>query len=679
MDEKNIDQLQWEVSNIQKSLNELKSKTLSEAEKKTKTEEIKNKAETTKQAIQSKIDQLKDKTDADSVSEREKAETLLKTVNDIITLQLSIWEQKWDKSKDGGISTWEKPAETTASTWDAEWEKKWFLKKTWAWIWDQWSDVISWDKWKEEPWKNILRAVGFWVTWYALYKWAKKLWNWAFWKDKKKKEKSWWETESETKEDSSKESDEKPFWKRPVWKFIKWAGAVLWVWTWVYYVAHGLYTKNRWLNDLWDREKGKKLDFNTALGYCKWAISNQDNKEGMSYGMDLKYHEDTWEIEAYWERIKIDKEKRKIVWLWDVEFKKYEHMINTAILIAYLKKEYSSQCKNNSPFYLTGSWQWDINVNMWNSKEEAVDWTWNWGRIVWVTAGWIAGIVTWIFGWLKAWTAVWITWWIVWYGAGSLYDHNNIMNDHMPELDNEYWKKCLQSYLNEMWCRQARNQTKEDLTESPIKDKVREFVNQIQKDNPDLPAIWWRMKFDAIQDPKDKNKYTIKAYWREIKAEITWGKWSENMRILEISWWTPQIKCDTSVWNLSNLKISLKEWLYMTALIGQFVEKYHHKGVWYPYFNYTWKWQKIMTGMWKFYTFQWKEDYKWIYFNDKERTANIFSWEFWSVDSMAYSRQDLKRNMPTIFKDDDKFEKTFIKFLNDGITDDQNVSIWKKN
>jgi hypothetical protein len=39
-----------------------------------------------------------------------------------------------------------------------------------------------------------------------------------------------------------------------------------------------------------------------------------------------------------------------------------------------------------------------------------------------------------------------------------------------------------------MECWQARNQTKEDVTESPIKDEVREVIEKIQKENPELPA-----------------------------------------------------------------------------------------------------------------------------------------------------------------------------------------------
>ena len=663
MADKKIDQLQWEVSDIQKSLNELKSAALSEADKKTKTEEIKNKAETTKQAIQSKIDQLKDKKGADSISEREKAETLLKTLNDIITLQLSIWEKSWDKTKDGAISTWEKPTETTASTWETEWEKKWFFWKTWARIWDQWSDVTSWDKWKEEPWKNILRAVGFWVTWYALYKWVKKLWNWAFWK-KKGNENEWGskpESESSSKEDNTKE--EKSFWDKPVWKFIKWAGAVLWVWTWVYYVAHGLYTKNRWLKDLWDWEKGKKLEFDAALEYCKWAIANQDNKEGMSYWMDLKYHEDTSEIEAYWEKIKIDKDKRKIPWVWlgDVEFKKYEHMINTAIVIAYLKKNYSWKCANNNPFYLTGNWQWDINVNTWNSSEEAVDWTGNWGRIVWVTAGWIAWIVSWIFWWLQVWAAVTTIWCAWWYMIGSAYDHNNIMNDHMPELDNEFWRKSLWAYLNNMNCWESKNQTADDIKESPIKQEVIDCMQSIQDTSPELESRWARRKLDAIQDPNDEKKYIIKAYGRDFSAEVTWTQWNRKIRILWISWWTPAIKTDMEKSWLSWLELPLKEWIYMSSFIWFLLDNYPNKWNDYPRFEYTRKALKFLR-VWRGSSIGWWDT--WIYFSDP-----------W-LDTRVLSKDKFKERMPTLFEEENR--KIFLNFLNDWITGENNISIWKK-
>ena len=647
----NIENLKKEVDIIKNSLNELKNNvSLSDAEKKNKAEALKSKAETTKQKIQNEIHSLENKTDNESKKKKEQAETLLNSFNETMKLYESILnsseskekkqekKKKEDKKEKGGEKEWDE---------DDEDEEKWILWKTWEWIWEQWSDVTSWDKRKEEPWKNVLRAVWFWVTWYAIYKWVKKLWNRAFWDDDKDKSK---------KEDEEKKKDEdKSFWDKPVWKFIKWAWVVLWIWSWIYYVAHGLYTKNRWLRDLLDWEKGKKLDFDEAMEYSKWAIANQDNKEGMSYGMDLKYNESTWEIEAYWEKIKIDKDKRKIEWL-NVEFKKYEHMISAAILTAYLKKNYSWKCTNNNPFYLNWDWQWDVNVSTWNGSEEAADWTWNWGRIVGVTAGWIAWILAWIYGWLKAWVAVWISGWVVWYGAGQAYDTNNILHDLMPELDDDYWKKNFAWYLNKMDCRKARNQTEEEVTESPIKEEIVECMNEIQDTNKELAERWWNRKLDAIQDPNDEKKYTIKAYGRDFSAEVTWDKWNRKIRIMWISGWNPSINTDMEKSGISNLELPLKEWCYMSCFLGFILSNNDiiQKWVEYPRFEYKSRWLWIK---------------KWIYFNN----ATTISTDY---DTRLLTEEKFKSRMPTLFQE--KNRNKFIEFLNDWITDDSNISIWKK-
>jgi len=656
----NIDQLRTEVDKFKKWLDELKNNvSLSDTEKKSQAETLKAQAETIKQKIQDEIDSLGDRTDEESKKKKEEAETLLNSLNEITSLYASIIN----------AGTTESVPSASVDNPETSAEEKWFFWKAWDWIWEQWDGVRSGDKRKEEPWKNLLRTTWFIATWVwavaLAYKWVKKLWNRAFGDDEEEEEGT---EEKSKKKIKSKSTDDTPFWDTWYWKALK----RTWIWTAAYYISHWIYTKNRWLNDLFDWEKGKKIGFEAALEYCKWDIANQDNKEGMSYGLDLKYHEDTWEIEAYGERVKIDKEKRRIPWIWlgEVEFKKYEHMINAAILIAYLKKQYSWQCKNNNPFHLTWSWQWDINVNASNGDEEATGWTGNWWRIVWVTAGWIAGIVTWIFTWAAVWTAVWVTWWVVWYAAGSIYDHDNIMNNHMPELDDNFWKQSLQAYLNHMNCRQERNQTQEDITESPIKNEVWECVKRIQEENPDMPALWGRRAFDAIPDAEHPNRYTIKAYGREIYAEITdmndgfaslqkIFKYKE-MRILWISWWNPAIKTDMEQWKISGLKLPLQEWLYMSALLWKLLDNYHHKWNEYPRFEYTWKAVKLITtGFWIW------GDNNGMYFSD--------SW----LDTMALSWDVFEKNMPTLFKEENR--DRFLEFINKWITDEFNVPIWKKN
>ena len=323
-------------------------------------------------------------------------------------------------------------------------------------------------------------------------------------------------------------------------------------------------------------------------------------------------------------------------------------MISTAILIAYLKKEYSWKCSNNAPFCLNWSLQWDINVNTANGQQEAVDWTGNWGKIAGVTAWGIAWIVSWIFAWPQVWISVWVTWWILWLIGGSMFDANNIMHDHMPELDDESGRKRLSWYLNNLNCRQTRNQWSESITESPIKNKVWVVIKEIQEANPDLPNMWWERNFDAIPDSNNPNKYTIKAWWRNISAEVTWTDGNEKIKILWISWWHPVITTDMSVWNIWDLNLPLREWIFMTCLIWFFIKNFEHKWNSYPYFQYT-------SRIW----FK-----KWLYFSDEY------------LDTYALTDDRFKNNTPTLYKEENR--ENFIKFLNDGIKWDNNVSIFKE-
>lgn len=622
-----IEQLRKETNEITNSLKELKDNvSLSEVEKKNKAEALKTQAETTKKKIEKEIHSLENKTDDESKKKKEEAEALLNTFNETVKLYASVLASSETKSQN------EDSKEKTGD------EEKWFFKKTWEWISDTWSKIPG--RWK---------VVTGWIWAAIASSWLIKKFKKRFWKDKKKEESA----------NSDSPSEEKSFWEGTVWKTIKTVWGVLAVWSVWYYVAHWLYTKNWWRNDLRDREKGKKLEFDVALEYCKWAISNQDNMEWMAYGMDLKYHEDTWEIEAYWEKIKIDKNNRKIEWL-NVGFKKYEHMINTAIIVAYLKKNYAWKCVNNSPFDLNWSWQWDINVATQNGGQEALDWTWNWGRITWIWTAAVASIITAIWSKnVKLWASVLTAWWALWFAWWYVYDTNNIMNKHMPELDDENWRKNLTAYLNSMACRKARNQGQEDIAESPIKDKVRECIDEIQRENPELPSRWGRRQFDMIKDPNDKDKYTIKVYGREISAEVKWTNWNEKIKILWISWWNPKIKTDMSKWDISNLELPLKEWIYMTSLLWFLLDTFHHKWNEYPRFKYDRKAAKLITT---WFWLWWNNN--WIYFSDSGINTYALSWE------------KFEKRMPTLFKEN--HGERFIKFLNDWIMDEDNISIWKK-
>ena len=204
----NIENLKKEVDDIKNSLNELKNNvSLSEVEKKKKAETLKAQAETTKQKIQDEIHSLETKTDYESKKKKEEAEILLNSFCEIMNLYTSIL----DSTENGEESV------------EAE---KGFFWKVGDWLWEQWDDVTSWEKWKEEPWKNILRVAWVWLTWYAIYKWVKSLWNRAFWDDEK---------EQEQKEKKSKEGES--FLKTGWGKLLKWAWITTATWWWIYGIS----------------------------------------------------------------------------------------------------------------------------------------------------------------------------------------------------------------------------------------------------------------------------------------------------------------------------------------------------------------------------------------------------------------------------------------------------------
>ena len=271
----NIDQLKIEVDKIKNSLNELKNNvTLSEEERKNKAENIKKQAETTKQKIQAEIDALSNKTDNESKKKKEEAETLLDSFNETMNLYNSILNNS--------NAATESTLPTTASTRTTpEVEEKWFFWKIWEWLWNMWSDVTSWDKRKEQPWKNLLYVAWVGLTWYAAYKWVKALWNWAFWD---KEDEEWDEGDEESTEKKTKKKKKKSFWKTTTWKVLKrlWIWATAWtLWYWI----------GKKLHLWWDDEKNPTDSSSDKVKFSAYEEFYKDpnNKEA------VENYEQLWE------------------------------------------------------------------------------------------------------------------------------------------------------------------------------------------------------------------------------------------------------------------------------------------------------------------------------------------------------------------------------------------------
>ena len=294
----NIEQLKKKTDEIKKWLEELKNNvSLSEADKKNKAEELKAQAETTKQKIENEIHSLESKTDDESKKKKEEAETLLNTFNETMTLYASILnsaETKTDQNKP-----------ETKEQGDTK-EEKWFFWKAWEWIWEQWSDVLSGDKRKEKKRKNVLRVVWFWVTWYAVVKWIKKLWDWAFW-DKEKK-----------KDDGEGSKDKEWFWDTWYWKALKRTG----IWTWIYYVSQWLITWD-WSIFWWNPFSKEKKD---GVSTIPWSDIESSEKayEKLSQEDKQIYESSANAINEYQWNIMWDQKWSSMVedLMWDSEFDK---------------------------------------------------------------------------------------------------------------------------------------------------------------------------------------------------------------------------------------------------------------------------------------------------------------------------------------------------------------------
>ena len=212
-----IEQFNDSINQIKSDLEEVKNSALSEDKRKEKIEDIKERAIKTKEDLEEKIATLTDRA-------KEKAEALLNSLNEIINFKLSIWWEKSESVQDTADSSdTEQPSDssdTEQSTGPSDTEqsadKEWFFSKTKTWIWDQWKDIRSKDKWSEEKGKNILRTVWFAATWvwlFALvYSWAKKLFGKEAREERKRKRAEKKAEKQRKKEERKAEIEALSFW-----------------------------------------------------------------------------------------------------------------------------------------------------------------------------------------------------------------------------------------------------------------------------------------------------------------------------------------------------------------------------------------------------------------------------------------------------------------------------------
>ncbi len=263
-----IESLSDKINETEIQLNQLKYSiaTLSDEEKVEKTKELKNTINHTKKDL----DDLKKKT-ADNDLSLKQLENKIKQMDYEYEQIVKEYKNQLDQFSN----------EVQASSCNkTENEKKWIKA------------IFDKDEWKENTWKNVLRTAGIWAAvWW---------WIWLIKKIFWKKKNTEWDNEWNWKSDNW---EKKWFWERPFGKFFKWTG----IWTWIYYVVHGISTGKWHPRDFFDWEKNTQTAESEKVFSSYYDLYKDDPEKYRQY--ELLW----WNINEMYDKI-WDKE---IKYFWD--------------------------------------------------------------------------------------------------------------------------------------------------------------------------------------------------------------------------------------------------------------------------------------------------------------------------------------------------------------------------
>jgi len=633
-----VEQLQSEMSDLEKLLKELETKTFSDAEREKKEKDAKSKAE----KLQWQIDALSKQEWIDEKLRevRDTAKIVLASCNDTLNLQLNIWEQAGDKAKSWTSDNPWTSVDSTITTWTTEWSEKWFWWKTWDWVWEQWSDVTSRDKRKEQPWQNALRFIWWlwiWLAWYGIYKWVKKLWNRAFWKDKDKdKEKSKDKEEDEKGKDkeTDKDKNETSWWK----KFLIWAWITVWTTIW------GVELYKHWNKvSSWVKEKlWLALPFDEAMQKVEAEVLNWKIDDDHFWVFNahfewwLTYDENTQELCSYWERTKIDKGAKKLDWL-EIEFPSWEEMMHAANIVNFAKRMLKWRWASATPFAQT-EWWWDLGFTCSESWKKEFLWMNNSNERSWIL--WTLWVAWWWILWSYCawvhWAAIWAVWgWAWWYALWAYIDNSSAA-----------WRCCwtIARWVNF--------------------DLFKNYLNR-QKDG-NWKSLW--EQWEEVYKPD--NESPIHKYLNEVKKEIdeSYGDEDSKRRNLEVEWDESNPKEYKICSYNHKLKMTIEWWptkkwevIDCNKIKKIHIEKYDEYGsrwdwldIDFPH-NEEWLKEAIKTANltnkivedWKW---KWWEKYPFAYWRYKS-PFNLdmdTDWNWWTT---IVSHSMLKERYPTILED----------------------------
>lgn len=567
----------------------------------------------------------------------------------------------------------------------SEWKEKWFL-------WRQRDLLTSKEEWKENTWKNILRA----AWWIGIVAWICALWKRIFWwKIDYESEIPWYSKMSRKekkaarkklrKEKRAERKEEKwSFRERPIWKVVKWT----WIWTWVYYVVHGIKT-GRWNpKDFfdWSEKWASKLTIQESLSVVAWEVNWGKVEENMfrrDFDKEIEYDEENHLITSYWESTAIDEKNKSLVWLEKVKFKDNVELVHAANIVNCLKHHLKGKWWSASAFRETDVW-WDIAFHFSEKwKQEVLSWS---NTDLWK---YILGAV-WVVGWAAVWYAtknpiVWI-WSAIWlWAAWTLWwdaiDNNSSLWKCCSTIKDGDNFKLFISYLNNLksWGESLWLPWKQEIepdSKSPIQKYIREVVTEIENTNITEIDDGKSRDLKAEQDPQNPNRYSIYSYGHSTYLTLNW-----------------------SIKNGANWEID-------PSSIGSItIEPYTDKDIWWELkldFPHTAAWLKesikvvnLTNKIRKEYGWRWWEKYP-IFYNQKDfyqgnahtliRNSPYKAWLWIDTNWDWQTRYSWQRIMtteslskyPTLVKDLNKSLASEAKYFEDQLNGKRNGSSYLK-
>ena len=186
------------------------------------------------------MQEIQDKTEADTIKEREDTAAVVSSSSRALNLEVSV------------NNTTNTSVENSSDTQDTNNKEGFWDKKIWPWIKEQWGHIRNKESREKETWTNAARAV--WFAWAWLLSWLglKSIFS----KEKREERKARRKARRDARSSKRRERKADSFRERPIGKVVKYS----WIWTAVYYVVHGLKTGKWGILDLFNWNDDVKDD-----------------------------------------------------------------------------------------------------------------------------------------------------------------------------------------------------------------------------------------------------------------------------------------------------------------------------------------------------------------------------------------------------------------------------------